>query len=149
MILYHLEKEKYREIWPPQGSLYGEGRWNKPGQWIIYTSPSIALAKLEILANEPLLPDRRVCVTIEIDAQAEIYEINPNDLPEDWHAVPYPPYLHLFTKRSINQGNLLIKVPSAQSWREFNYLINVRHPQFFDWVKVIDTHLELFDNRLK
>ena len=43
----------------------------------------------------------------------------------------------------------MLEVPSAQSHREFNYLINVRHPQFHSLVKLKGVQSELFDERLK
>ena len=149
MILYHLDKWKYRAVWPPEGTLFADGRWNKPGQWIIYASPSISLAKLEILANESSLPVKRVCMTLEIAEKADIYEITSKDLPENWMVRPYPAILTDFTKQFINSGRQLMQVPSAQSYREQNYLINVRHPDFHKQVKLLDVAEEPFDSRLK
>ena len=90
MILYHLDKWKYRNIWPPEGTLHADGRWNKPGQWIIYASSTISLAKLEILANENNLPIKRVCMTFEIPDSAKVFELHADSLPENWIAKPYP-----------------------------------------------------------
>ncbi|MEQ8238546.1 MAG: RES domain-containing protein, partial [Cyclobacteriaceae bacterium] len=88
MILYHLEKSKFKDIWPPQGTLFSDGRWNKAGQWIIYCSPNISLAKLEILANENRMVNERVCMTIDVQEIIDIYEINIKDLPQNWMAKP-------------------------------------------------------------
>ncbi|MFT6865440.1 MAG: RES domain-containing protein [Cyclobacteriaceae bacterium] len=149
MILYHIEKLKYKDIWPPEGTLYAEGRWNHMRQWVLYTSTSIALAKLEILANVSTLPLRRVCMTIEVSGNSEILEIEHEDLPVDWMRKPYPANLVSFTKFFLNSGCLLMKVPSAQSISEFNYLINVRHKQFHEQVKLVHVSAEPFDPRLK
>lgn len=40
-------------------------------------------------------------------------------------------------------------VPSAQSNREINYVLNVRHPKFYSSVKLLDVSEEPFDPRLK
>ncbi|MFT5640951.1 MAG: RES domain-containing protein [Cyclobacteriaceae bacterium] len=148
MILYHLEKTKFKDVWPPQGTLFSDGRWNKAGQWIIYCSPSIALAKLEILANENRLVNDRICMTIEVDEEAEIYSIKKDSLPNDWMNKPYPTFLSQETKRFLASDQLLCEVPSAQSYRENNFLINVRHPSFYKLVKLIDVRPEPFDERL-
>lgn len=149
MILYHLEKWKYKDVWPPEGTLHADGRWNIPGQWIVYTSPTISLAKLEILANERNLPIKRVCVTIEISDTVDIYIINTKKLPRDWMNKPYPSGLNALTSEFLKKGKLIMQVPSAQSYTEYNYLLNVRHPEFYRLVKVIDVREEPFDKRLK
>jgi RES domain-containing protein len=148
MILFHLTKARYRRHWPPEGALHAEGRWNKPGEWVIYTSPSISLAKLEILANHPLVPPNCYCIEIEVPDDASVYEVSIQDLPDRWYEVPYPTELHLFTKKFLQLGHLLMKVPSAQSHRESNFLINVRHPEFKEMVHLKDVAEELFDHRL-
>ncbi|RLD20697.1 MAG: hypothetical protein DRI71_10020 [Bacteroidetes bacterium] len=149
MILYHLDKWKYKEVWPPEGSLFADGRWNKPGQWVIYASPTISLAKLEILANESNLPVKRVCMTIEIAEKVDVFEVTQKDLPANWMEKPSPGSLIDYTKQFIESGSILMQVPSAQSYREQNYLINVRHPEFQKKVRLLDVSAEPFDIRLK
>ncbi len=148
MILYHLEKEKYRNVWPPEGTLFTEGRWNRSGQWVIYTSETIALAKLEILANENNLPVKRVCMTIEVESAGETFKLIKSELLGNWMDKPYPVELVKFTTQFLGSGNLLMGIPSAQSYRELNYLINVRHPDFHSKVKLLDVSGEHFDSRL-
>ncbi len=149
MILYHIDKWKYRHVWPPEGTLHGSGRWNEMGQWLIYCSPTISLAKLEILANESFLPLKRVCMTIEVPDDQGIYIVGVNNLKSNWMAKPYPDGLLIHTQEFLNSDHLLMKVPSAQSYREFNYLINVRHSQFHKTVKLVSVESEPFDPRLK
>ena len=149
MIIYHLDKWKYRAVWPPEGTLDADGRWNKAGQWLIYSSPEISLAKLEILANENSLPIKRVCMTIEVADNSDVFEVSEKELPVNWMKKPYPPTLIEHTKKFVETGMLLMQVPSAQSYREHNYLINVRHPEFNKHVKLLDIAEEPFDSRLK
>jgi len=148
MILYHLDKWKYKDVWPPEGTLHAEGRWNKAGQWLVYTSPNIALAKLEILANENHLPLKRVCITIEVPDNAGIYEVRNHQLPLNWMDKPYPNELVNHTENFLKLSKMIMKIPSAQSYREYNYLINVRHPDFHTKVKLLDISEEPFDSRL-
>jgi len=149
MILYHLDKWKYKNVWPPEGTLYAGGRWNKSRQWIIYTSPTISLAKLEILANDNNLPINRICMTIEIEDGVDIFGVDKEILPDDWMQKPYPPQLVKYTSQFLKSECLLMKVPSAQSYDENNYLISVRHPDFHSKVRLIKVTDEPFDNRLK
>lgn len=149
MILYHLDKWKYRNVWPPEGTLHAEGRWNKQGQWVIYTSPAIALAKLEILANESNLPVKRVCMEIEVSNEVEVFTVEVNDLPDNWVAKPYPTDLVKFTEEFIKSGCLIMRIPSALSQREYNYILNVRHPNFHELVKLNEVFEEAFDTRLR
>ncbi|RLD23725.1 MAG: RES domain-containing protein [Bacteroidetes bacterium] len=148
MILYHLDKWKYRKVWPPEGTLHAEGRWNRAGQWIIYCSPTIALAKLEILANESQLPLKRICMTIKLPDTCEVFNIKPAYLPKNWMSMPYSKNLNKITELFLESGKLLMAVPSAQSYREYNYLLNVRHPKFHAKVNLVDVQPEPFDKRL-
>lgn len=149
MILYHLDKSKYKDVWPPEGTLYADGRWNSAGQWVIYTSPTISLAKLEILANENNLPVERVCMTIEVPDTVKIYNVDLSKLPSNWMDSPYPNELVEITAEFLNSGKMIMSVPSAQSMREVNYILNVRHPEFYSIIKLLDVKLEPFDYRLK
>ncbi len=149
MILYHLDKWKYKDVWPPEGTLHADGRWNRAGQWVIYTSSTISLAKLEILANENNLPLKRVCMTIEVPGSTEIFEKALNDLPTNWMEKPAPSQLIVLMEEFLLSEKMIMKVPSAQSYREANFIINVRHKNFHSKVKLLDVKLEPFDDRLK
>ena len=88
-------------------------------------------------------------MTIEISEKAEVFELTQKELPENWMEKPYPGTLIDYTKQFIESGRQLMQVPSAQSYREYNFLINVRHADFHKQVKLIDVAEEPFDNRLK
>lgn len=150
MIVYRMEKEKYQDFWPSRGALYSEGRWNKPGQWIVYCSESIALCKLEVLANSGNLPISRVIMSIKIADNAPIYELAEDLMPTLWYDFPYPDVLSEITGEFIKDNSYVaMKVPSAQSKREFNFLLNPAHEGFSKLVKVISKEPESFDSRLK
>lgn len=148
MILYHLDKWKYRKTWPPEGTIHAEGMWNKPGQWLIYTSPTISLAKLEILANVNNLPIKRVCMTIEVQDGLKIFKVKLSELPLDWNKKPHPIHLNKYTEEFLKSDSIVMQVPSAQSYTESNFLINVRHPKFNNLVKRLNVVDEPFDSRL-
>jgi RES domain-containing protein len=136
-IVYRIEKKRRAEMWPSQGSLFSEGRWNRQGFWIIYCSATISLAKLEMLTNSKSLPKERVLLEISIEEQAPIKEITLESLPAHWIDIPYPPELHVLTEKLLNAGEYVgLKVPSRQSPREYNYLLYPLHPQFSQFVKL-------------
>jgi len=88
-------------------------------------------------------------MTISIEHSVETHKINIKDLPSDWTRKPYSPSLHDFTLKFLDSERLICEVPSAQSYREHNYLINVRHPNFHSMVQLTDVRPEPFDHRLK
>jgi len=149
MILYHLDKWKYKDTWPPEGTLHADGRWNRMGQWVIYSSQTISLAKLEILANENNLPLKRICMTLEVPDSTMIFEVLSKDLPLNWMTKPAPVQLLDLTAKFLASGQLIMQVPSAQSYRESNFIVNVRHKDFHSSVKLLDVKPEPFDDRLK
>jgi len=148
--LYRIERQSYAKLWPSQGALYGEGRWNRKGFWVIYCSDSVALAKLETLANSKSLPSSRILLEIEVDDKAPIKRISLADLPENWIQVPYPKELHALTESWLqNQQYVGLQVPSRQSPQEYNYLLYPLHPEFPQWIRVLGRTLIEFDQRLK
>lgn len=150
MIVYRIEKQAYADQWPARGVLFGQGRWNARGFWIIYCSTTVALAKLEMLANSPQLPIDRVLLEIEIAPAAAIHQITDEELPSKWMEVPYPSSLHQITERLLGENQYVgLRVPSRQSPTEYNVLLYPPHPQFQELVKVVRRSPVGFDSRLK
>jgi RES domain-containing protein len=150
MILYTIQKDSYKHVWPCRGALFAEGRWNRPGQWIIYTCATVSLAKLEILANSPLLPKNMFVMEIEVKPKAIIKYLKQGDLPSDWYKIPYAPQLAEITSDFLlREKEHILAVPSAQSYRENNFLINAGHPDFHDLCKLKNVEAEKFDDRLR
>ena len=112
------------------GSGKDGGRWNSPGNAVLYTSGSIALACLETLVHMKLdLPLNRYLVCIKV----------PDDI---WNSrvtltVPYPVRWDAEPAgiTSANKGDAWIKansaaifeVPSVIVPEESNFLINPKH----------------------
>lgn len=151
MLVYRIEKKKHRDTWPPKGSLFANGRWNTRDMWVVYTSESIALAKLEALANcGPSIPENRFLLTLEVAEDSPMAEILSEDLPQDWWSVPYPRELSSIIKEIMNERKYVgVIVPSAQSPRERNLLLLPDHPDFNRYVTRKDDTDEFFDPRLK
>jgi len=105
MLVYRIEKKKYSTKFPSKGSLFTEGRWNRRGMRVVHTSESIALAKLEALANSgSRIPSNCCLCTIEINDQAPVVAITTKDLPSNWQQVPYGKNLTNYIQQIIS-GN--------------------------------------------
>ncbi len=111
--------------------LYG-GRWNSPGVRMVYTSESLALAALEILAHlgrRSVLASYSRCA-VHFDG-ALVTSLDRSLLPADWRAYPAPVELQFIGNRWVADGaSAVLEVPSALIETESNYLINPQHPDF-------------------
>jgi RES domain-containing protein len=111
--------------------LYG-GRWNTPGVRMVYTSESLALAALEILAHlgrrSTLASYSRCAVHF---GEALITSLDRSLLPASWRAYPAPAELQVIGNSWIaGETSAVLEVPSALVETESNYLINPLHPDF-------------------
>ena len=151
MLVYRIESEDFIHEFPPKGSLFAEGRWNRIGTWVVYTSESVSLAKLEVLANSGAnLPSKVYRRTFNIQDDAPFIQINIEDLPPDWDQIPYPHRLADLIEEIRNEKKFLgCIVPSVHSHQEHNLLLFGDHPAFHPHVKELEAMPENFDHRLK
>ena len=110
---------------------YG-GRFNSVGIPIVYTSESVSLATLELLAKaggRQRLSGRVVLpVTFE---ESQGIALDGEDLPEGWDDRPYGPASQQVGDKWIqSEESLVLRVPSVVVPEEHNYLINPEHPEF-------------------
>ena len=111
---------------------YG-GRWNSKGKFVVYASPSIALAALETLAHlgDDIAARNRFLVEIKVPVSvwAKRQQVTAAELPVTWLAEPPG-------KASVDygdawldsNGSALLSVPSVIVPEEANLLINPAHP---------------------
>lgn len=125
----------------------GKGRWNRRGQFIVYTSESISLAKLETLANTPFLPDDCVLFEIQIHDAVNIYILTENELPNNWNSIPYPEENWDIIDLLLADNHECIRVPSATTRGEHNFLLNGNVPKFKERFKLNEHDID-FDPRL-
>jgi RES domain-containing protein len=114
---------------------YG-GRWNSPGNRVIYTAPSVAAATLEVLAHSGSVIDRYVAIELEVPTRL-LHELDMSGAPRDWQrrerwcraqgdawladALAHAPRgLGLIVPSAV----LGVEVP------ERNVMLNVSHPSF-------------------
>ncbi len=131
-VSWRIVKEKHR-----QNALTGDGarrfggRWNTPGQAIIYSAGTLSGALLEILAhsNRQLLSHYLV-YRLEFP-QEIISEVNIADLPKDWRSSPPPPELGKIGDRWCRENrSAVLRVPNAIAPLEVNFLVNPAHADF-------------------
>lgn len=151
MNVFRLSKGKYKNQLSGVGaSIYG-GRWNSPGTEVIYTAANRSLAMAEILVHlEPSqIPDDYFMLTIEVPDDFSILEIEKKDLPPRWNA-PI-----IYRSETKKMGDLfirenkygLMKVPSAVTKGDFNFLINPFYERFSE-VEIMEAERFPFDGRL-
>ncbi len=148
MIAYRLATVQYADDLSGEGaSIYG-GRWNPAGIKAVYTSQSISLSILEILAKTR-------AKTTPVDYQLIILEFPENlmtairisQLKEGWKShVEYTQWIgEEFLK---DNKSLVMQVPSAIVERENNFILNPLHKDFSK-VKIKETEALNLDKRLR
>jgi len=148
MIVYRFAHRKFANELSGTGARLKGGRWNPVGLPVIYTSESISLALLEVLANALTLEELQMIrlMEIEIPTAAEYHDVKLQSLKKDWYLdVDYTQWMGqeiLKTKKS-----LLFRCPSAIIHNEHNYLINPLHPDFKK-IKLNNSTDFYFDERL-
>lgn len=149
MILYRITDDRYAADLSGSGGLFTPGRWNRRGTPIVYLTEHVSLAKLEVLAHSPALPQGRSLVTVSLPDEASIIHIDSISLPKNWQNWPYLDELADITERWITERKYwIMRVPSAQSPTEFNYLLNPLHPEHAT-LKLVSIEAHPFDPRLK
>lgn len=116
-----------------KGAAISPGRWNGPGQAVVYAAPTVALAMLETAAhiNTAGLPLNRFLVAIDMpDALwAQRQDIAADQLPPGWAAIPAGlTSVEVGSQWLSRQSSLLLCVPSVIVPEEPVTLINPAHP---------------------
>jgi RES domain-containing protein len=111
--------------------LYG-GRWNSVGVPMAYASEHQSLAALELRVHidKTKMRMRFKCFTFQFDENLK-KTFRVDRLPKDWRQEPPPISLqHMGDSWVISNASVILAVPSVIIPREFNYLVNPRHPDF-------------------
>jgi RES domain-containing protein len=111
---------------------YG-GRWNLPGQAVVYTSESLSLATLELLVHvDPEdAPSDLVCRAADLPDDLPLETIATEGLPRSWREWPAPEVLARRGHEWLRHGRTAaLRVPSAVIEQEWNVLLNPAHPEF-------------------
>jgi RES domain-containing protein len=121
-------------LWSGDGGLHVDGRWHEQGRRIIYSAQSLSLAQLEVLVH---IPNRQQAPQL-IYAQAvlpETLQVQVTEialLPGHWRQFsPYSEETQKIGMRWLAEAqSAVLKVPSAISEGEWNFLLNPAHPDF-------------------
>lgn len=150
MELFRLSQLKHGKTLSGKGASISGGRWNSPGVEVIYTAAnrSLAMAEVAVHLSIATLPDGYMMMTIQMPDNISISEIDAIELPTDWNQFPPLKATQLIGDRFIQEGKTcLLKVPSAVTSGDFNYLINPTHPEFKK-IKISGYDPFPFDRRL-
>lgn len=145
MILYRLAQEKFAKL---QASGMAN-RWNRSEQYILYTSFSISLCALELLAHTNGFRPVGTFKIMHIEVpDAPVREVRPNELPDAWQQLAaYSLTQSIGSDWYTRMDHLLLKVPSAMVPSECNYAINTRHPDFEQQVRLVRVEDFFWDER--
>lgn len=89
MYVYRITHQKRASDLQGTGELYTSGRWHRKGTRLLYTAQSIALAKIEALANTSgKVPEQQVLITLEIRDDSSMLTLSAAALPNNWHYSP-------------------------------------------------------------
>ena len=134
MKVYRICKSKYAHDHSGKGAaLYG-GRWNSKNLAMVYTSSSIALAALEVIAHlgDIHIPVPYSLVIYDID-DASIVDVSMISIGDAYASLNSMSSCQKTGNDFIIEGKFVaMKVPSAIIPMEYNYVINSKHPDFDD-----------------
>ncbi|MDM1071175.1 RES family NAD+ phosphorylase [Empedobacter brevis] len=149
MFVYNIRKAKYAKSLQASGVA---NRWNKNDEFVIYTGSSRALSTLELVVHRSAIriDNSYKLLVIEIDCKEdEVFEVKKNKLPKNWQSVEaYPKLQEIGSDWYHELKYLVMKVPSSIIPKEFNYLINTKHPDFTTKVKIKEVEVYQWDDRL-
>jgi len=130
---WRITSEKYADTaFNGEGAKEYGGRFNSVGTLVVYTSESISLATLELLAKAGGRQrlSGRVVLPVTFD-ESQVIAYDAGDLPQGWDARPYGPASQQVGDEWIRaEESLVLRVPSVVVPEEHNYLINPKHPEF-------------------
>ena len=115
-----------------EGARFLGGRWTSEGRRAVYTSGSVALATLEIVAHLDSTVPLPAYSLIEVTVPARfVTAVVAAALPPDWRTYPEPPSTRAIGDRWLDAArHAVLKVPSALVPVESNYVLNPAHPDF-------------------
>jgi len=127
-------------------------RWNMDDQFTIYTGSSRSLSTLELIVHKNAIHSALIykVMIISIADEDDIFTTVPQDsLPKNWRSMSaYPELQQLGSKWYQANQSLILKVPSAVITKEYNYIINTKHPDFASKVSLVRTEDYFWDDRL-
>lgn len=117
-------------IWDGHGAALVGGRWNSPGNPVIYGSLNYSCAMLEILAHANIgrIPKRHRYVVVEVPDDVSIEFSDENSLPEDWDSenrISAKAYGDQWIREA---RSAILILPSVIAKLDRNAVVNPLHP---------------------
>jgi RES domain-containing protein len=131
MEVYRISRSEYSKKLSSSGVA---NRWNFNDQHVIYTGCTRSLSTFELVVHRNAIKHKvgyKVLIIAIPDDESYYKEINIRDLPIHWRGLGA--YSALQQKGSDwyeSQESLILKVPSAVIPSEYNFIINMEHPDF-------------------
>lgn len=149
MELFRICEEQYSKMLACSGNA---NRWNIKDQQVIYTAATRSLASMELIVHRAsIAPTKnyKVMVISVADEDHLINQIQIKELPKNWRShVAYSTLQKIGSAWYSKQESLMLKVPSAVIPYEFNYIINMVHPEFDNKVSLVRAEDYFWDDRL-
>ncbi|MGB3180524.1 MAG: RES family NAD+ phosphorylase [Cyclobacteriaceae bacterium] len=149
MELFRIATEEYSRQLTSSGSA---NRWNKRGEFVLYTGSSRSLSTLELVVHRNAIkPDvaYKVMIISVPDEDHHVKTIRTTDLPANWRKLgAYSILQEIGSQWYTYRESLMLRVPSAIIPYETNYVINTKHEAFEEHVKLIRTESYFWDDRL-
>jgi RES domain-containing protein len=150
MYLYRLSLGLYAADLSGKGASIRGGRWNSQGLSMLYTSANRSLAMAEVAVHLSIgtLPGDYFMLSLEIPDDLAMEKIEPEQLSPAWNLFP-----NLLETQMLGDDFLfrqpccMLRVPSAVTQGDFNYLFNPAHPDF-QQLKLLSIEPFPFDRRL-
>ena len=151
MRVYRISMCKYTDDLSGYGAYLEGGRWNSSGYEMLYTSESVALCMLEVLAHLPSsIAVADFCLLVLDVPDNEIQTLTVGQLPPQWNSYPSIHTTKIIGNKFLEKmKTIALKVPSSIIEQEYNILLNPLHPNFKKSVKVITKEKIRIDKRLK
>lgn len=147
MILYRISRREYINDLSGTGAFLYGGRWNSKGVRALYTSGSVSLAILEIIANLSVEQINTGLYLAELDFPDHL-PISPiEQLPANWNEHPHNAETVKYGSQFLKGNGLCLKTPSAIVPTEYNYILNPLHEDFLK-IRLLDIRPILIDHRI-
>ena len=118
---------------------------------MVYVSETASLTMLETLVHlhSAQILDSFTLLRINVPDD-QVQKVDIAELPDNWADEDAPPALAEYGDAwCADKGSIALRVPSALSPVEYNFLLNPEHPDFFKIIQQAESIPFRFDSRLK
>lgn len=149
MEVFRIAKEAFSKKLTASGKA---NRWNFDDQFMIYTGSTRSLSSIELIVHVNAISPAfkyKVMVISIADEENLFTHLLQTNLPKEWRSMAaYPTLQQSGSEWYQNNRSLVLKVPSAVIPKEYNFIINTKHPEFIDKVSLVRTEDYFWDDRL-